>query len=110
MLARGSRSGRSPLDQIGFFTNPLPSECRTIAFGDDDESMNYDHSARSLWVWRWAILALGAALSLGLIVRGNVLIGGLVGAMVVARGVLFVKMRRRREELRRRFEQRRRAR
>jgi hypothetical protein len=69
--------------------------------------MSYEHSTNSLWVWRWAILALGAALSVVLIVRGNLFIGGLVGTIVVARSILFVKLRRRRQELRRRLEQRR---
>jgi hypothetical protein len=69
--------------------------------------MSYESSTNSLWVWRSAILGLGAALAIALVVRGNWLIGGLIGTMVVARSILFVKVRRRRQELRRRLEQRR---
>ncbi len=58
----------------------------------------------SLWVIRVVILALGAALAIALIARGDVLIGGLIGALVIARTILFVQMRHRRRELRRRWE------
>jgi hypothetical protein len=60
----------------------------------------------SMWIIRLVILALGAALSFALIARGNIVIGVLVGAMVVARGVLLVTMMRRRREIRQRFRQR----
>jgi len=68
--------------------------------------MDTSRSTTSLWVLRWVIVALGAALSVALIIRGNVVIGGLIGALVVTRAILFVKVRRRREEWRGRFGQR----
>jgi len=68
--------------------------------------MSNDRSTTSLWVWRYVILALAAALSVALIMRGNLLIGGLIGALVIARAILIVKVRQRRQELRRRFGQR----
>ncbi len=55
---------------------------------------------------RSIILVLTAALAIALITRGNVLIGGLLAAIVVARAVLFVSMRRRRRELRGRLRDR----
>ncbi len=65
--------------------------------------MSNVRSTNSLWVWRGVILALTAALSVALIVRGNLLIGGLIGALAVARAILFVKVRRRRQQLEGRF-------
>ena len=73
---------------------------------DNHEAMSNDRSTSSLWVWRCVILALAAALSVALIMRGNLLIGGLIGALVIARAILIVKVRQRRQELRRRFGQR----
>ena len=73
---------------------------------DNHEAMSNDRSTTSLWVWRCVILALAAALSVALIMRGNLLIGGLIGALVIARAILIVKVRQRRQELRRRFGQR----
>lgn len=61
----------------------------------------------STWVIRWILVALTAALALALILRGNVLIGGLLGAVAVTRAVLFTRLRRQREEFRRRFAERR---
>jgi uncharacterized membrane protein len=60
--------------------------------------MSNGSSTNALWVWRWVILALATALSVALIVRGNVLIGGLVGALVVARAIVFVRIRRLRQQ------------
>jgi hypothetical protein len=51
-------------------------------------------------VLRWVVVALGAALGIALIARGNVVIGGLVLAMTVARAWMFVVWRR---QLSRRF-------
>ena len=62
---------------------------------------------RSMWVIRCLVVALTGALAVALILRGNVLIGGLIGALALSRAVLFVKMRRRREEFRRRLAERR---
>jgi hypothetical protein len=61
---------------------------------------------RAVWVVRCAMLALSATLAIVLIERGNVLIGGLIGALVVSRAVLFVSMTRRRREFRQRFHDR----
>jgi len=58
-----------------------------------------------MWITRWILVALTAALAVVLIVRGNVVIGVLLGAMAVTRAVMFVTMRRRREEFRRRIAQ-----
>ncbi len=62
---------------------------------------------QSTQVLRWILVALSVALAAFLIVRGNVVIGVLVGAMAVTRAVLFVKMRHRREQFRERIAQRR---
>jgi hypothetical protein len=64
----------------------------------------------STFVIRWILVALTAAVALALILRGDVVIGGLLGAVAVTRALLFVRMRRRREELRRRIAERGRAR
>ena len=61
----------------------------------------------SMWVLRWVLVALSAALALVLIVHGNVIIGVLIAAMAFTRAVLFVRLHTRREELRRRVAQRR---
>ena len=61
---------------------------------------------RSILIIRGVLVALIAALSVALIVRGNVVIGVLLGALACTRVVLMLRMRRRREELRRRFAQR----
>jgi hypothetical protein len=63
-----------------------------------------------IWVIRCVILALGAAFAVALIARGNVVIGGFVGALVVCRAALFLAMTSRRRELRRRVQARRQAR
>ena len=61
---------------------------------------------RGIWVIRCVMVALGAAIAVALIVHGNVVIGGLLAALVATRAVLFVTMMRRRREIRRRFRQR----
>jgi hypothetical protein len=63
-------------------------------------------SMNSMWVIRWVLVALTAALSIALIVRGNLLIGFLVGALAITRAVLVVSARRRRQDFRRRLIQR----
>jgi energy-converting hydrogenase Eha subunit G len=60
-------------------------------------------SMTSMWVMRWVIVALSAALAVVLIARGNVLIGVLVGALAVTRMVFFVRLQRRRDQFRRRM-------
>jgi hypothetical protein len=62
------------------------------------------------WVIRWILVALTAAIALALVLRGNVVIGALLGAVALTRAVLFTRVRRRREELRRRVAERRNAR
>ena len=61
----------------------------------------------SIWVTRWILVALSAALAAFLVARGNVVIGALIGVMAVTRAVLLVGLRRRREEFRRRMAHRR---
>jgi hypothetical protein len=65
---------------------------------------------RSTWVIRWVLVALTAAVALALIWRGNVVIGVLLGAIAVTRAVLFTRVHRRRELIRRRIAERRNAR
>jgi hypothetical protein len=61
----------------------------------------------SMKVLRWVLIALSGALAAFLIVRGNVVIGVLVGAMAVTRAVLFVRMQHRRDMFRERIAARR---
>ncbi len=61
---------------------------------------------RSIWIIRCLLVALTAALSVALILRGNVVIGVLLAVLACTRVALLVVMRRRRKDLRRRFAQR----
>ncbi len=61
----------------------------------------------SVWIIRGILIALSVALATVLIVRGNVIIGVLIGALAVTRLVLLVQMRRRRDRFRRRLAERR---
>jgi uncharacterized membrane protein len=54
---------------------------------------------------RWVLVGLSLAFSIALIARGDVLIGGLLGALAVVRMVMFVRIQQRREEFRRRRDQ-----
>ena len=45
-------------------------------------------------ILRWVVVALSAALGIALIARGDVVIGGLVLALAVARALIFVVWRR----------------
>ena len=65
-----------------------------------------DPAMRSILIIRGVLVALIVALSVALIVRGNVVVGVLLGALACTRVVLMLRVRRRREELRRRFAQR----
>ena len=58
----------------------------------------------SVRVLRWVLVGLSCALALVLLLRGNVLIGGLLAALVATRVVLLVQLRRRRNELRARWQ------
>ena len=53
----------------------------------------------SFWKWRWVMVGLGAVLAVVLIANGNIVVGGLIGAMAVVRIVMFSKLQRRRTEL-----------
>jgi uncharacterized membrane protein len=61
----------------------------------------------SMWVIRGILVALTAALAIALIVRGNVVIGALLGAIALMRAIVLVRLHGRRELLRRRLAQRR---
>ena len=56
------------------------------------------------------VVALSFTLAVVLIVRGNVLIGGIIAALAVTRVALFAQIHRRRKRFRARIEQRRAAR
>jgi hypothetical protein len=58
----------------------------------------------SIPVIRWIMVALSAALSVVLIVHGNVIVGVLIGALALSRAALLVRTRSRRREFRRRRE------
>jgi hypothetical protein len=49
---------------------------------------------------RWALAAVSLALSILLISRGDVLIGGLLGVLAVGRMVMFTRMQQRRAQFR----------
>lgn len=61
----------------------------------------------SMWVIRGILVALTAAVAIALIVRGNVVIGALLGAIALMRAIFLVRLHGRRELLRRRLAQRR---
>jgi hypothetical protein len=69
--------------------------------------MTNEGSMTSIWVVRVLLLAVSATLAVVLVLRGNVVIGALIGVLVIGRAFVFVKMRRRREEFRRRLAERR---
>jgi hypothetical protein len=56
----------------------------------------------SIWVTRCILVTLSVVLAVVLIVRGNVVIGVLVGALALTRIVLFVRLGRRRVQFRQR--------
>jgi hypothetical protein len=58
---------------------------------------------KSILVIRCLLVALTAALSVALIVRGHLVLGVLLGALACTRVALLVVVRRRRKDLRRRF-------
>ncbi len=60
-------------------------------------------SMTSMWAIRGVLIALSIALATVLILRGNVVIGALIGVMAVTRVVLYVQMRHRREQFRQRI-------
>jgi len=61
---------------------------------------------RSMLVIRGLMLGLSATLAIVLILRGNVVIGGLIGALAATRAVMFVTMTRRRRAFRQRIRRR----
>lgn len=50
---------------------------------------------QSIWIFRWVLTALGLALCIALIARGDVLIGVLFGAFTIVRTAMFLAWRRR---------------
>jgi len=60
-----------------------------------------------MWTFRWVLLGLAALLAAALLWRGNVVIGGILGVIVVVRAVFLVQMHRRRAAFRQRFQERR---
>lgn len=56
-----------------------------------------------IFILRLVITAIALTLGIVLIARGNVLIGGLICVLAVARLTMFVSMRKRRREFRERF-------
>ncbi len=55
----------------------------------------------SVRVIRWIIVGLSAALAVALIVRGNVIIGVLIGALALSRAALLLRIGARRRRFRR---------
>ena len=62
---------------------------------------------RSMWVLRWILVALAATLATILIVRGNVLVGVVLGGVAITRAVLFTRLYHRRTVFRERMADRR---
>ena len=52
----------------------------------------------SIWALRWVMVGLSAVLAITLVVRGNVVIGVLIGALAVTRAVMFMQLQRRRRD------------
>jgi hypothetical protein len=59
----------------------------------------------SMLAMRWVLVALSLALSIALIARGNVLIGGLLGVLALGRMMMFMRMQQRRAQFRERRRQ-----
>jgi len=49
---------------------------------------------RSMMRWRWVVVGLGSLLAGALLVRGNVVIGGLLAALIGARVVVLTRWSR----------------
>jgi hypothetical protein len=49
---------------------------------------------RSIMRWRWVVVALTGLLAAALLLRGNVVIGGLLAALVGARVVMMTRLTR----------------
>jgi MFS superfamily sulfate permease-like transporter len=62
-------------------------------------------STTSIWVTRWILVTLSIVLAVVLVVRGDVVIGVIVGAIAVSRMVLLVQLRHRRARFRQRRQQ-----
>jgi hypothetical protein len=60
----------------------------------------------SVWVLRWVLVTLTGVLAFVLIAHGNILIGGLLGAIAITRVVMLIQLRHRRTEIRERLRQR----
>ena len=51
-------------------------------------------SRRTMLRWRWVVVALGGLLAAALLTHGNLVIGGLLAVLLVARIVMLTKMQR----------------
>jgi hypothetical protein len=60
----------------------------------------------SMFVIRWIMVALTGVLAVLLIMRGNVVIGVVLGALALTRIALLVRLQQRRERFRQRRQQR----
>ena len=55
---------------------------------------HFQRSRQSMMRWRWVMIVLGGLLALALLANGNVLIGGVLAALLVARLVMITRMQR----------------
>ncbi|MFN8026615.1 MAG: hypothetical protein U0W40_09780 [Acidimicrobiia bacterium] len=51
-------------------------------------------SRRTMLRWRWVMVGLGGLLAAALLANGNLVIGGILAALLVARVVMLTKMQR----------------
>jgi hypothetical protein len=72
---------------------------RTLTFRDNAVGIYKEGVVRPVSGFRWVLVALSGALAALLIVRGNIVVGALVGAMAVTRALMFVRMHHRRAQL-----------
>jgi hypothetical protein len=61
----------------------------------------------SVRVTRWVLVGLSALLAVVLVASGHVIVGVVIGAIAVTRGLLFVRMQQRRALVRERLARRR---
>ena len=60
-----------------------------------------------MWVMRWILVGLTATLAAVLVVRGNIVVGVVLGAIAITRTTLLVRLQHRRAMLRQRIASRR---
>ena len=97
-------AGAAPVPTV--ITIPSSRRPRRLTSSMHREPYALDPAMRSILIIRALLVVLIAALSVALIARGTVVIGVLLGVLACTRVVLMLRIRRRREELRRRFAQR----